>query len=409
MFKKYADETMEFVKKIEKDGPRLPGTDEEKAACVKIQQEIKDRVGVDTKTESFIFAPRASIGAICYLGYAGLLSMVIYYIGGLYGTVLAGFMFTCIITFALLQIVRYTGIFDLCFKHEKSSNIIAELPPKDGEEVKCTVYLGAHYDTCWCWKLSLRNPNTAIPKTAYGLVGDIIMIVICLLRILNGYYVFGYDVYSDLNICTMVLPLAIIPGFYWISQYVTGDKTLGSPGAMDNLTGIGSNMMIMKYFKEHPEDMPKGMRIVYLGFGAEESSLKGSLDFVKKHKAELQDGKSYFINVDSIADPDYFEVIIGDLLQGTKFDSELISFVHEAYKEIGINDAKNMYNPVGGCDATPFCNSNVPSVTIAAQNPTTTEYYHTCKDVSDRFTTDTLEKGLNVIYRVIKKIGAKHE
>lgn len=409
MFKKYADETMEFVKKIEADGPRLPGTDEEKNACVKIQQEIKDRVGIDTKTESFIFAPRASIGAICYLGVAGLIAMAIYYIGGLYGTVLAGFLFTCIITFAGFQIIRYTGIFDLCFKHEKSSNIIAELPPKDDEEVKCTVYLGAHYDTCWCWKLSLRNPKTAIPKTAYGLVGDIIMILICVLRILNSYYVFGYEAYSIINLCTLFAPLAFIPGFYWISQYVTGDKTLASPGAMDNLTGIGSNMMIMKYFKEHPEDLPKGMKLVYLGFGAEESSLKGSLDYVKNHKKELQDGNSYFINVDSIADPDYFEVIIGDLLQGTKFDKELINFAHEAYNEIDIKCAKDMYNPVGGCDATPFCNAGVPSVTIAAQNPTTTEYYHTCKDVSSRFSVDTLDKGLNVIYRVIKKIGAKYE
>ena len=40
MFKKYADETMEFIKKIEADGPRLPGSDEEKLACKNIQQEI---------------------------------------------------------------------------------------------------------------------------------------------------------------------------------------------------------------------------------------------------------------------------------------------------------------------------------------------------------------------------------
>ena len=408
MFKKYADETMEFIKKIEADGPRLPGTDEEKAACKKIQQEMKERVGLESTTESFRFAPRASIGAICYLGVAGLIAMAIYYIGGTYGAVLSSFLFSCIILFAGLQIIRYVGTFDLCFKQEISSNIIAELPPQNGEEAEYTVYLGAHYDTCWCWKLSLKNPKTAIPKTAYGLIGAILMIFIGIIRVLNDFMVFGYKAYEIVNICTMVVPLAIIPGLYWISQYVTGDKTLASPGAMDNLTGIGSNMMMLKYFKEHPEDMPKGMRLVYVGFGAEESGLKGSLAFVEKHKEELQSGKSYFINVDSIADPEYFEVIIGDLLQGTKFDKELIALAHEAYKEVGIMDAKNMYNPVGGCDATPFCNAGIPSVTLAAQNPTTTEYYHTCKDVSSRFSVDTIEKGLNVLYLLIKKIGEKN-
>ena len=404
MFKKYADETMEFIKKIEADGPRLPGTDEEKAACVKIQKEINDRVGLDTKTEEFTFAPRASIGGICYLGYAGLLAIAIYYIGGIYGTILAGFMFCCIMLFVALQVIRYTGTFDLLFKHEKSSNIISEIAPAKGE-TKFTVYLGAHYDSSWCWKLSLKNPNTAIPKTAYGIVGAIAMIGISVLRLVNYFVYIGGEAIID--ICTMVIPILFVPGLYFVSQYVSGDKSIASPGAMDNLTGIGSNMMIMKYFKEHPEDMPEGMRLVNICFGAEEASLKGSLDYVKRHKAELQDGHSYVLNIDSIADPDYFEAIIGDLLQGTKFDPTLIGYVHEAYKELGIENAKSIYNPVGGCDSTPFRNADVPTVTIAAQNPTTTYYYHTMHDKSERFSTDTLDKGLNVIYKVIKKIGEK--
>ncbi len=404
MFKKYADETMEFIKKIEADGPRLPGSDEEKLACKNIQQEIKDRVGLDTKTEDFTFAIRASIGGICYLGYAGLLAMLIYYIGGIYGTILAGFAFCCIMLFVALQVIRYTGTFDLMFKHGKSSNIITELPPVNNGETKFTVYLGAHYDSSWCWKLSLKNPKTAIPKTAYGILGAIAMIGISVLRAVNYFVVIGGRADYIIDICTMVIPIAIIPGLYFITQYVSGDKTIASPGAMDNLSGIGSNMMIMKYFKEHPEDMPEGMRLVYLGFGAEEASLKGSLDYVKRHGDEMKDGHSYVLNIDSIADPDHFEAIIGDLLQGTKFDKTLIGYVHEAYAEMGIK-AKSIYNPVGGCDSTPFCNEDIPTVTIAAQNPTTTYYYHTMHDKSERFTTDTLDKGLTVIYKVIKKIA----
>ncbi|MBO5774250.1 MAG: M28 family peptidase [Clostridia bacterium] len=404
MFKKYADETMEFIKKIEADGPRLPGSDEEKQACKNIQQEIKDRVGLDSKTEDFTFAVRASIGGICYLGYAGLIAMLIYYIGGIYGTILAGFTFCCIMLFVALQVIRYTGTFDLMFKHGKSSNIITEIPPVNNGETKFTIYLGAHYDSSWCWKLSLKNPNTAIPKTAYGILGAIAMIGISVLRAVNYFVVIGGKADYIIELCTMIIPIAIIPGLYFITQYVSGDKAIASPGAMDNLSGIGSNMMIMKYFKEHPEDMPEGMRLVYLGFGAEEASLKGSLDYVKRHGEEMKDGHSYVLNVDSIADPDHFEAIIGDLLQGTKFDKTLIGYVHEAYDEMGIK-AKSIYNPVGGCDSTPFCNENIPTVTIAAQNPTTTYYYHTMLDKSERFTTDTLEKGLTAIYKVIKKIA----
>ncbi|MBO5776145.1 MAG: hypothetical protein J6R35_02100 [Clostridia bacterium] len=87
MFKKYADEMMEFVKKIEADGPRLPGTDEEKAACKKIQGEILDRTGLSSKTEIFMFSPVAGIGAIYRLGWACLVALFVYYIGGLYGPI----------------------------------------------------------------------------------------------------------------------------------------------------------------------------------------------------------------------------------------------------------------------------------------------------------------------------------
>lgn len=409
MFKKYADEMMDFVKKIEADGPRLPGSDEEKAACKKIQGEILDRTGLSSKTENFMFAPVAGIGAIYRLGWACLIALFVYYIGGLYGTILAGAGYIGIMTFVGMQIIRYTAKWDWLFKHEKADNIITELPPVDGE-TKYTVFLTAHYDSSWCWKLSLKNPTMAIPKTAYGVLSAIAMIGVCIVRACNEWGVFGYgNSYTAVRIVTMLLPLLFIPGFIFITQYTSMDKTLASPGAMDNLSGIGCNMMLMKYFKEHPEDMPKGMRLVDVGFAAEEASLKGSLAFLDAHRNDGTFDNAYVINVDSIADPDHFEAIIGDFLQGTKFDKHLGDLVIESMKDCGIENPKKMYNPVGGCDSTPFCNAGIRTITVAAQNPTTTYYYHTCKDTSDRIDVSTFEKGLEVVYTLVKKIAAEEE
>ena len=78
----------------------------------------------------------------------------------------------------------------------------------------------------------------------------------------------------------------------------------------------------------------------------------------------------------------------------------------EAIKESG-EKPHTIVNPVGGCDSTPFCKIGVPTTTFAAQNPVSTEYYHTYKDVSDRIDVSTFETGLNVIYKVIKKIAAQ--
>ncbi len=410
MFKKYADETMEFVKLIEADGARLPGSEEEKKACKKIQQEMFNRTGLTPKTERFIFAPEASIGAINKLGWVVLASTLVYYIGGLGGAFASMMLYAAVLIFTVCQIILYKGTFDSLCKQATADNIITELPPAKGE-TKYTVYLGAHYDSSWCWKLAKKNPNTALIKTGYGILGVFAMLAISILRICYGFSVFDFDFrgYWIMNILLYVLPVAFVPGFYFLTQYTSQDKVIASPGAMDNLSGIGINMMILKYFKEHPEDMPEGMRLVHLGFASEEAGLKGSDAFVKAHKNDGALENCYLINVDSVADPDHFEAIKGDTWQGTHFDKNLINLSIEAMKESGIANPKIISNPVGGCDSTPFCRAGVPTFTLAAQNPVSTNYYHTTNDTSARIDVSTFETGLNVVYKTIKKIAEQRK
>jgi Zn-dependent M28 family amino/carboxypeptidase len=127
---------------------------------------------------------------------------------------------------------------------------------------------------------------------------------------------------------------------------------------------------------------------------------------VRKHKGEEILKNCYNINLDSIADEDYFEVVRGDAWQGTKFDPELIKMFEESMKEAGIEKPGNIVNPVGGCDSTPFHKAGVRTVTFAAQDPVMTNYYHTFYDTPDRFSVETVGTGLDVVLRVIDKIAA---
>ena len=397
MYQKYASEAMEFIQKIEADGCRFPGSAEEKAAAEKIQIEIKKRTNLTPKTEEFVFAPRASIGAINYLGWATLALLVFYYISAT-AAILALVGYVGILVFTLTQIIRYTGMWDFCFKKEKAKNIITELG-----EGNTTVFLGAHYDSSWCWKLSVQNPKTALIKAGYGVLCALAMIGFSIMNIKIN---FAGGTYGGF-VATYVVPIFFIPGFFFITQFLSHDKTIGSPGAMDNLSGIGVNMMVMKYFKDHPEELPKDIKLVNICFAAEEAGLKGSSAYAKAHKSEPALKNAYQINVDSIADAGHFEVVKGDLWQGTKFDQRLIDMSLEAMRETGkVANPKTIVNPIGGCDSTPFCKIGIPTVTIAAQNPTPTNYYHTCLDKSERFEASTLETGIEIIVRLVKKIGA---
>ena len=173
---------------------------------------------------------------------------------------------------------------------------------------------------------------------------------------------------------------------------------------MDNLTGVGYSMFMADYFKNNPDKHPSSCRIVCAALGSEEAGLKGSEAFVKAHKNDPTFANAYVVNIDSIRDYEHFNVIKGDLWLGSKFDKELIDASLQSMKEAG-HEAKVIYNPVGGCDSTPFYRGGYKTVTLIAQNPNITDYYHTSKDTYDNLDLRTLEDFTEVLFRLTDKIA----
>ena len=174
---------------------------------------------------------------------------------------------------------------------------------------------------------------------------------------------------------------------------------------MDNATGIGIAYAATKYFKENPDKLPAGCRIIDFNCGSEEAGLRGSIAFTRRHKGEDILKNCWNINIDSIADKDHFQVVHGDTWQFTRFDADLERMLDEAMRDAGIENPGNIANPVGGCDSTPFTKAGVKSITFAAQNPILTYYYHTFYDQPERFEKETVGLGLDVVLRLVDKIA----
>lgn len=411
-FKKSASQMMSFIKKVETEiGPRLPGSDEERAAAVLIKQEYQKNIGVAPVGEKFKVAPRSGIGSIPYLGYAIFVDLLLLYLYPL-AAIIGGAL---ILLYAGLMVGFYTRIFDFLWKKEETENFYTVQEPASGK-TDYTIILSAHYDSSWNWNHALKNPKTFILKIVYGVVGLVATMVggailtagggtnaPVWLNMVNNAASFGFWQWTS-----YILPALCIPGIYFVTQFLSYDKKIASPGCMDNLSGIGLNQEIARYFAENPDDMPKNCRIVTLACACEEAGLRGSLAFVKQHRGSDMLKNAYNINVDSISDDDYFEVIAGDACQFCRFDDELCDMAYKSMEETGvIKKTGRILNPAGGCDSTPFMRSGVPTVTIAAQNPIATNYYHTSNDKSDRLSEDVFAKAIEVVYRLIKKIEVK--
>lgn len=398
----------DFCKEIiDKHGPRLPGSDEEKAAQADIAKIMEEATGVKPKVEKFKLAPRASIGAIPYLGYAGFVALVLYYIHPIPALIVS----LCTLLFAVVQVFTYKGWFDKFFKQEESCNVYSVMDGKG--EIDHTIVFSGHADSSWLWQMAAKNPKTMILRTVLGVVGVVSIIVCSLLRMWFSPKLTLSNV-DDLStqafgIALYVIPLLFVYGLYSLCIYLSHDKKKASPGAMDNLTGVGASIFMGKYFKENPDKLPDNCRVIIASLGSEEAGLKGSEAFMKAHAGDKDLLiNPYFFNIDSLRDYEHFNAVKGDSWLMSKFDDDMKNMLVKAFENAGVKP-NIIVNPVGGCDSTPICRAGYKTITFAAQKPDVTDYYHTYRDTCDGLDMNTLEKSVDIIIDVTEQIHEHHK
>ncbi|MGN1419303.1 MAG: M28 family metallopeptidase [Acutalibacteraceae bacterium] len=430
--RKYVKEAYDIVKHAsQKIGSRLPGSDGEKEYAAYMGEKLRE-IGIEPKREEFAVSPRASIGGIPYAGWCGIILSALVYLALAFSSVWFGMALVSVVTIIWLvcSVFLYRTWFDMFFKQEISQNTYGELLPPDGK-YDYTIILSGHTDTSWNWKHSEHaykykdKPIIGIiatyGKVAFGVICFFFLAAssIAMTIIYSGLYAeaqwaistYYSASFSNFTFALHFLPIITAIGCAFIVMWADPDPRNASRGAMDNATGCALSYAVTKYFKENPDKMPKNCRIIDFNCGSEEAGLRGSIAFTRQHKGEPILENAWNINIDSVADEDYFEVVIKDDWQFTRFDKDMEKMFKDTFNELGIESKTNgcIHNPVGGCDSTPMTKAGVKSVTFAAQNPVLTYYYHTWRDTPERFKEETVGKGFEVILGVIDKIAAFQE
>lgn len=426
--RRYAEEAFEIVEHAAKKiGSRLPGSDGEKEYAAYMGDKLRS-IGIEPVREEFAVSPRASIGGIPYAGYLGLIMSALVYVALHLSAVWYGMALASVVCWVwlILSVFLYKTWFDMFFKQEISQNTYGELLPPDGK-YDYTIILSGHTDTSWCWRHSAHASKFKKTKPAMGLVATFAKVgfgVICFLFltavsiamtvISSGVYfgeVWALKIANSASFANFLFAMHFLPvvtaiGCMFVVMWADPNPRNASRGAMDNATGCALSFAVTKYFHDHPEKMPKNCRIIDFNCGSEEAGLRGSIAFTREHKGEPILENTWNINIDSVADKDFFEVVIKDDWQFCRFDTDLEKMFKDTFNELGIVSKTNgcIHNPVGGCDSTPMTKAGMKSVTFAAQDPTLTYYYHTWHDMPERFELETVGDGLDVILGVIDKI-----
>lgn len=430
--RKYAQEAWDIVNHAAKKiGSRLPGSDGEKKYADYMGDKLRE-IGIEPKQEEFAVSPRSGIGGLSYAGWCGfILSALAYFALQLQAVWfgMAGFGIIMVI-WLVFSCFFYKTWFDMFFPQEISQNTYGVLEPEDGK-ADYTIILSGHTDTSWCWRHSehiykYKNKPIIGMLATYGKVGfgaicvffmigvSVAMSVIYGAQYLGAGWAINVlysESFRNFQFAMFFLPIITAIGSLFVVMWGDPNPRNASRGAMDNATGCALSYAVIKYFKENPDKMPKNCRIVDCNVGSEEAGLRGSMAFAKEHKDDELTKNAWNINIDSVADKEYFEVVIKDDWQGVRFDKDLEAMFKESFKDAGVPSKTNycIHNPVGGCDSTPMTRAGIKSVTFAAQNPELTYYYHTWRDMPERFEMETVGDGFDVILGVIDRIAKFQE
>ncbi len=164
--------------------------------------------------------------------------------------------------------------------------------------------------------------------------------------------------------------------------YIGGhyDSVSGSDGANDDASGVAALVEAARVLTLEGHRTKATLK--FIAFGAEETGLNGSYEYVNANFGEVSTKGLGMINLDMIA--------VGDILQigniGTTAGNELKNYTQQKATAMGM--AWEPFTAGTNSDHTYFEQAGVPAVFIT-QRPD--PYYHTSADTLDKIQVDTLE------------------
>ncbi|MDD2889077.1 MAG: M28 family metallopeptidase [bacterium] len=169
------------------------------------------------------------------------------------------------------------------------------------------------------------------------------------------------------------------------------DSVATSKGVMDNGTGSATILALSEYFLKNP--VQRTLRFIW--FGSEELGLRGSMDYVTKHKDKLEEIKMV-LNIDMSGD------ILGKNIIIVTGNKDIEKFFKKS--SITKNAVFEIRQSIHSSDSLPFAKNGIPGVGLSRYGGGTF-YIHTSEDNIEFVNEESLQIIKNASQDFIKFIG----
>ena len=360
--------------------PRLVGSEGEKKA-IKVVVDEFEKVGYNTinreKFKTSLYNWKRSEILFLTTGILFIVLAISYYTIPILSLVIIALIIISILKLLkisdsnkikLMKNDRYNFETENIYVNLKSKNSLANL-----------IFI-AHYDS----KSQVYSSIFRIYLIMGSVFGGIILLVVFfVLSVLKIIFMF-----NNLILDNILLGVSIVIGILTILNFFNkvGNK---SPGATDNATSVGTVIALSKYFKNNPLE---NIDFTFLITGSEELNLGGAIDFIQKHKNELDKDITYFINYDLVGAHGVLRNVTSHGIPKKTTSTKLNELFRNSSKDLGI-EIKEIYFPIGAAgDHMPIVNMGYKACVLASTG--SMKYVHSKKDTMSLVS----KEGLNNIF-----------
>jgi len=392
---RYTDYMYDLIDKVMTGiGPRESCSEEERELGRLFAGEIEpacERV----ETENFTCSPTAFLGFFPYLVLMYLAGVVLYFFLPPVSLALA-FIGGTVLVF---EVVRYKELIDPFYPKREGENIAGFVKPQ--QEATRRVYVSAHFDSAYEFKIWLWFKNLSAPLMGIGFLSVVLLFGFSLARtiaepvgppVATAFKILGYILIS-------LSPVVTLFAFFHTSDVV--------PGAMDNMAGVAVVAGLGKYLEDaraSGEFYPENTEVVLLGLSSEEAGLRGAKRYAARHREECVDLPSYAIFLDGIYDERHFTVFRKEIWPGAKMDPYLVGLAREAAEENGFEIEVGIL-PLGATDASAFALAGIPAVSMSLwDNTRLVPHYHTRHDTIEHIRPQSLRAALQTVIDMLRHI-----
>ena len=396
---KYTSYVCEKITEVTtKCGPRPVGGEGDKKARKYFERDSKE-VCDETATEEFRCSDKAFMSWVS-IGAVTMLVAIALFVMGL--PVVSLVLSLAVLFFIVSEFFFYKQTLDIFFRKKDTYNVVGKVKPSG--EIKKRIILCGHIDSAFEWTYTYYGGRPAVATVIVSAVVTLVTAIagsitaIASKGIASLEYIFASDskavsVFGIILLCTIPFMIAALFFCNFRKPVV---------GANDNLTGSYITLAIAKYLKDNNIRFENTELQIVLANG-EESGLRGSKDFAKRHKNELCDKsvETVAIAIDTIHDIDFMKIILGDMNGTVKNDKRVADLIKSSGNNAGYDKIDVGTIDLGSTDAASFSQIGVPAASFIAMDPTPARYYHTRLDTAEILDEEAIKAGLKIVLETV--------